>query len=154
MIEATTLRLHIRSTLSIAGLWSDSKEELMLGIAAHESHLGVYKRNWEKETMGIYQMNYNMLKSIWAGYIDLRPSLAVSIHMITGVRKADEHHLEYNLAYQTLMECIKFLWMKTVLPPADNIRGLAEVWYNCKNHDNETTLNEFINNYNKLILQR
>lgn len=153
-IQVDFLRTFIRGTLQMAGLWSMPAEELLLGTAAQESHLGKYRRQiGGGPGTGIYQIELLTERSLWNDWIALRPSIAVIIMNISGVSKPDPLQLEFNLAYQTLMARLRyFAWVKAPIP--ESLVGQAIYWdthYNC--NPNYGTPEEYISNYRKYVTQ-
>ena len=154
MIPVETLRLHIRSTLQLINLWSPAAEELLLGTCAQESTLGKYRRQIRGPALGIYQMEPATERSLWVDSIAYRPALAVSINQVCGVSGPYPPALENNLAYQTIMARLRyFLWVKSPLPEAGNVRGQAAYWKKHYNTvDGAGTESEYITNYRRLVL--
>lgn len=146
------LRHHIRATLQLVNLWSPQAEELLLGTAAQESHLGKYRRQiGGGPGTGIYQIEPATEQSLWADYLDYRPSLAVNISMICGVRKPDNYQLENNLSYQHIMCRLRYYaWVKAPIP--STINAQANYW---KDHYNTEqgagNPQEYISNYRRYV---
>lgn len=151
-IPVETLRMHIRSTLQMISLWSPAAEELLLGTAAQESHMGYYRRQIKGPARGIFQMEPDTERSMWLDSIAHRPSLAVSIHSVCGIDRPDPQALEFNLSYQTIMARLRYyLWVKEPIP--ESLRGQAEYWK--KHYNTEAgagTPAEYIANYRTYVL--
>jgi hypothetical protein len=147
--------LHIRATLQLMGgkLWSIPAEELLLGTAAQESHLGTYRRQiGGGPGTGIYQIEPATEQSLWTDYIDYRGDLAVAITRVCGVRRPDVYQLEMNLAYQHIMCRLRYwAWVKEPVPPTLNSQALY--W---KEHYNTEMgagkPEEYISSYRRLVL--
>lgn len=153
-IPVETLRLHIRSTLQLIALWSPAAEELLLGTAAQESHLGYYRRQVNGPARGIYQMEPETERSLWIDSIAFRPALAVTINHVCGISQPYPPALEFNLAYQTIMARLRYyLWVKEPIPAADNLRGQAAYWKrNYNTAEGAGTVSEYLSNYRKYVL--
>ncbi|MDD3814446.1 MAG: hypothetical protein PHZ02_07345 [Desulfocapsaceae bacterium] len=152
-INAEQLRLHIRSTLQMLSLWSESVEELLLGTSAQESHLGYYRRQIKGPARGIYQMEPNTERDIWINYLTYHRDLADAVHLICGVSGPDPMALEFNLAYQTIMARLHYLRVKHPLPWKDDLDSQAEYWdkyYNC--NPVKGFPSEYIRNYRRVVL--
>lgn len=153
-IPVSSLRPFVRGVLQLAGLWSMPAEELLLGTAAQESHLGKYRRQiGGGPGTEIYQVELRTERSLWEDWIANRPSIAVMIMSISGVSKPDPLQLEFNLAYQTLMARLRYYaWVKAPIP--ESLVGQAIYWdqnYNC--NPNYGTPEEYIANYKKYVAQ-
>jgi len=146
------IRLHIRSTLQLINLWSPEAEELVIGTCAQESHLGKYRRQLGGGPgTGIYQIEPATEHSLWADYLAYRPSLAVMVTMVCGVRKPDTYQLEFNLAYQHIMCRLRYYaWVKEPIPMTLNAQ--AQYW---KDHYNTEfgagTVQGYISNYRRFV---
>jgi len=152
-LNPDTLRFFIRGTLQLAGLWSPPAEELLLGTAAQESHLGKYRRQiGGGPGTGIYQIEPATERSLWKDHITYRPALAVMIMNISGVSGPDTMALEFNLAYQTLMARLRYYaWVKAPIP--DDLHNQArywDQWYNC--NPNAGTPDEYVANYRRYVV--
>lgn len=153
-LNPDTLRFFIRGTLQLAGLWSPPAEELLLGTAAQESHLGGLGRRQlgGGPGTGIYQVELRTERSLWEDWIIRKPEISAMIMAISGVSKPDPLQLEFNLAYQTLMCRLRYYaWVKAPIP--DDLYGQAEYWdkhYNC--NPNFGTPAEYVANYRRYVV--
>ena len=154
-MDPTMLRQHIRGTLQLlgGGMHSLLAEELLLGTAAQESHLGTYRRQiGGGPALGIYQIEPTTERSLWRDYLDFRPALATAITRICGVRGPDEFQLEMNLAYQHIMARLRYwAWVKAPIP--QSLQEQAEYWdkhYNC--NPDHGTAEEYVSNFRRYVL--
>jgi hypothetical protein len=149
IISPPILRIHIRATLKMAGMWNPDIEELLLGTAAQETHCGYWRRQMGGGPgRGIYSMEIATEQDIWKTYLAYRPDLVEHIRDICGVCGPDSWSLETNLSYQTIMARIKYRRIKEPIPLATDIQGQAEYWdkyYNC--NPIKGTADEYIKNY-------
>jgi hypothetical protein len=76
-IDANQLRHYVvRPTLRRLGLWSKSAENLLMGTAAQESHLGTYLHQvGGGPAKGIFQMEPATERDLIKNYIRYRPEL-------------------------------------------------------------------------------
>jgi hypothetical protein len=144
-INAKQLRdLIVRPTLTGMGMWSESAENLLMGTAAQESHLGHYLKQVGKgPALGIYQCEPATHNDIarWA--------------KLKGLPFADAapERLVYDLRYASQVCRLHYYRKPGALPAADDIEGLAAYW---KKHYN-TVLGagkpeEFVQNYKRYVL--
>jgi len=154
-IEPDILRLHIRSTLQLAGWWSEEVEELMIGTSAQETHLGYWRRQMNKGPgRGIYSMELKTENDIWVNYLVYRPELIETVKWICGVSSADPKAIEENLAYQHLTCRLYYRRISEPLPKKDDIVGQAAYWDKHFNkNDEKGTVDEYLKNYRRFVLK-
>jgi hypothetical protein len=151
-INPDTLRLHIRSTLQLVNMWSCDAEELLIGTAAQESHLGYYRRQIRGPARGIYQMEPATERDIWDNYLRVRPDISDLVYAICGVDGPDQIQLERNLMYQTIMARIHYRRVSAPLPPAANLTEQARYWKRYYNTDQgRGRPSEYIENYRRFV---
>ncbi len=156
MIDATQLReLIIRPTLKGLDLWSEEAEDLLMGTAAQESHMGTYiKQLSDGPALGIYQMEPATYKDIWENYLKYRGELVDDIFELCGNLPVND--LIGNLYYATVMTRVHYLRVPEPLPSKDSItytEDLAHYWKNFYNTSlGKGTEKEFIDNYRKYVL--
>lgn len=144
----------IEPILKYLKLLNDSSINLLLGIAAQESHMGEYLHQLNGPALGIYQMeprteqdnlNYLQCKNY---------ELFNKIHDLKfdAVNEVRNNQMEGNLYYATAMARIHFLKFPELLPTSNDIEGLGAYWkkyYNTiKGHGK---IVDFINNYYKYV---
>lgn len=153
-LHQSNLRATIESVLRQMGMYSLSAEVLMLGTAAHESHLGKYLKQIKGPARGPYQMEPDTEKDIWENYLCYRPGRARLITNITGVDTPDDDHLTYNLVYSTAMARLHYRRISEPFPPADNLPAIASYWDRHYNRNPEKGFPaQFINDYRRLVLK-
>lgn len=158
-IASNHLRLYvIRPLLKKIGLWSESAENLLLGTAAQESSLGMYLHQINGPALGIYQIEPATHLDIWLNFLDFRPALKIVMQNLVSKKFSLQNpssELIGNLYYSTAIARIIYFRAPFKLPRASDIAGLAEYW---KIHYNTSlgrgTVEEFIKNYNRQILDR
>jgi hypothetical protein len=135
MISPSSLRNIIYISLNPIGKWSHDAEEILMMIAAHESHMGKYLRqNGGGPARGIYGIEPETEEDTWKSYINYRPNLKKQIVDVSGVSGQDVFHLQYNPIYQTIIARLKLWRSPEKLPPAHEINQMAEYatkYYNC-----------------------
>jgi hypothetical protein len=155
-MDPTVLRGHIRFTLRLMGgkLWSQEAEDLLLGTAAQESRLGVYRRQiGGGPGTGIYQIEPATERSLWKDYLDYRPAMATSVTRVCGVKGPDPFQLEMNLAYQHIMCRLRyFAWVKAPIP--QGLAAQAQYWKDHYNtEDGAGRPEEYVSNYRMLVME-
>lgn len=151
-INAGQLReLVIRPVLKRMNMYSLSAENLLMGIAAHESHLGTYlKQIGGGPARGLFQMEPETEADIWSTYLSAhRTDIAASVLEFKG--QAPEPSIT-NLAYQVAMARVHLWRVPEPLPVASDIPALAQYW---KVHWNtrlgKGTEADFIENYMRYV---
>lgn len=127
--DCDQFRMIIRSTLQLTkNLWSPAAEELLLGTAAHESHLGTYLHQIKGPALGPFGMEPATEQDIWKNYLHFRPHRIDEIMFICGVVMPSDSALGADLRYQILMARLHYRRIKAPLPHADDLSGQAEYW--------------------------
>ena len=150
-INSKQLREHvIRPILKEMDFYSKAAENLLMGIAAQESHLGTYLRQINGPAQGIFQMEPATEQDIWERYLSRhRLDLAATVSQFLG---SEPDPLVTNLAYQVAIARIKLWRVPEPLPVATDIPALAQYW---KTHWNTAlgrgTEAEFIENYTRFV---
>lgn len=151
--DPRAFRAIVNTTLQLLQLWSPEAEELLMGTAAQESHLG----RWRQQIgggpgKGVYQIEVATLKDIYTNYLDNRPALSRKVLEVTGVYGPSVHHTTYDPVYGTVLARLYYRRIKEPLPAATDIWGLARYW---KDHYNtklgKGTVKEFVQNYHRLV---
>lgn len=155
MIVADHLRGVIRCALNALDMYSDAAEELLIGTAAHESHLGAYLMQYPRgPARGLYQMEPATLYDIYDNYLYRtdKKDLRILVAEITGVHKADILHLQFNPVYSTIMARLHYYRVPDPLPMADDIEALANYWDTHYNRNpNKGFPHQFIDDYTRLV---
>jgi hypothetical protein len=169
-ICATDLReLIIRPTLRTLNDWSFSAENLLMGTAAQESHLGFRIGTDINKGMGLYRISAPTHLQVWDQYLVTDPELASRMRGLASQQqflKSPHHELIINLSYATGIAWMIYKRHKLQLAEQPSVHQLAHYWldyyYNRderKIQQNQQTqtdaarLTEFENHYRKLVLR-
>lgn len=129
MYSNQALRRIIRTTLELIYLYSPAAEDLLLGTAATESHLGKYtSQQGGGPALGIYQMEPATLYDIWDSWLAHRPWLRDEIAKVIGCGEANTTRLQYDPIYATVMARLHYRRVKWPLPKHGDVVGYAEYW--------------------------
>lgn len=155
-INSEQLRtLIIRPTLEYLGLWSQSAENLLLGTAAQESHMGTYIAQIKGPALGIYQMEPATHNDIYNNYLGHRHDIGAKIADLMDQSWIDLEpwdKMAGNLYYATAMARVHYLRVSEKLPEATDIEGLARYWKKYYNTElGKGTEGEFTDNYRKYV---
>lgn len=153
MIECGQLREHvIRPILRGMNAWSQAAENLLLGTAAQESHMGRYLVQIKGPALGIFQMEPATYQDHWWNFLRYREGLSARVRQSTGVRHGSAEHMIGNLYYAAAMARVHYLRVPEALPKSDDLEALAGYW---KQHFNTKlgsgTAEEFKRNYIKFV---
>jgi hypothetical protein len=122
-------REMIQETLMPVDLWTQSAEELLIGTAAQESHLGTYLfQLGGGPAVGVYQMEPSTHSDIWDNYLLFRPELVQKVDFTCGVAECDHYALKYDLRYQTIMARIHYRRVKEPLPKWTDVFAQSVYW--------------------------
>jgi hypothetical protein len=150
------LQLHvIRPTLQAIDLWSEAAENLLLGTAAQESHMGHYLTQVRGPALGIYQIEPATHHDVWDNFLKYHKPLADKVQqLLSPWNVADKDQaLVNNLTYSSAIARIIYFRISKPLPAANDIAGLAAYW---KQHYNtprgKGKVEYFIKNYQELVL--
>jgi hypothetical protein len=157
-INANQLRTFIiRPTLSYLNLWSNFRENLILGTCAQESNMGTYISQLNGgPARGIYQMEEKTYEDIWENFLKFNGVLYKKISDIEADDKTNLFfQLTWNLKYATAMAFMSYFRHKKFvdLDPKD-IEGMANYWKKYYNSSlGKGTEQEFIDNYDRYIIK-
>ncbi len=153
-LDPVQLRQIIRCTLQQLDMYTPAAEELLIGTAAHESHLGHWLMQYPHgPARGLYQMEPATEADIWNKYLHYRPERAEKITRLTGVTKPSILNLQFNPIYSTAMARLHYRRVSDPLPAADDLTALAHYWdqhYNCNPHKGFP--DQFIADYRRLVV--
>jgi hypothetical protein len=122
------LRRIIATACKIIHMHSAAAEDLLLGTAATESHLGFYDKQINGPALGLYQMEPSTLSDIYNNYLYTRPTLLQTINQATATTGPDLDHLRFDPIYSTIMARIHYKRVKANLPAANDLIGQAKYW--------------------------
>ncbi|KJZ13650.1 hypothetical protein TW85_13140 [Marinomonas sp. S3726] len=142
----------IRPTLNELGYGGDAAEELLLGTAAHESHLKYRTQKGGGPALGLYQMEPKTHNDIWENFLDYdKTGLADKIsNFLDSDNKLD--NLENNDRYATGMARAHYLRVNSPLPKSGDLDGQAKYWkdhYNTRN--GKGTLDKYKRDYETYV---
>lgn len=153
-IHPPQLRELIEETLSPAGLWSYAAEELLMGTAAQESHLGTYLKQIKGPAIGIFQCEPLTHNDLWSNYIlrEDKKLLRDMIALVCNATVPDAYALAGDLRYQIVMARVHYLRVPHPLPAADDLRGQSFYWDKHYNKNPEKGFPaEYRDNYRRYV---
>lgn len=149
--------LIVRPVLQRIGLHSPAAEDLLMGTAAHESHLGRFLRQHPTgPARGVYQMEPATHDDIWRNFLWHRSALATAVRglrLFDGRWIPDYDEMQGNLYYATAMARIHYRRIPEALPAHGDVLGYASYWkryYNTPLGKGRTQ--DFLRNWNRLGL--
>ncbi|WP_439888075.1 hypothetical protein ACSX1C_02395 [Pseudomonas sp. MBLB4123] len=129
-IAACELCQHvIRPTLVYLGRHSVSAEALLLGAAASQSGLGSALD--DRRGHGLYRITERRHQGLWDLHLAQDPDLASQVRGLASQHAflaAPHLELTVNLRYATAIAWLLIEVEHLVLPAADDLLGLAQVW--------------------------
>jgi hypothetical protein len=133
MINPTQLRDIITRTLKqIPNGYSNDAVELLMMIAAHESHLGTYLRQMNNgPALGGWEMEVATHDDTWINGDSCEVNASHFGYIWEGESTADK--LEYDLQYQILMARQRLFMKPEALPSSRDVWAMADY---CKKHWN------------------
>lgn len=153
-MDSSHLREHVVGPiLEHIGLWSQAAENLVLGTAAQESHMGEYLvQLGNGPALGIYQIEPATHDDIYRSYLNYKPPLRSKVTSLLTKELTKKHNLVFNLAYSTAICRVIYYRVPASLPDSGDVHGLAEYWKKYYNTvSGAGTVQEFIENYNKYV---
>ena len=142
----------ITRTLKGIGKFSPDALNLLMGIAAQESHLYHYiKQLGNGPALGGFQMEPATFNDIVQNYLVNNNKLSQLIKAECGVVLFDAKELEFNMKLAICFARCHFLRSPDAIP--NTIEGMARLWkikYNTIHGSG--TEEEFIENYHKFVL--
>lgn len=138
------------------GYYSDEAVELLVGTAAHESHLGKWFKQVNGPALGIFQMEPATHNSLWQHYLRFRPDVARVIRELASHRayKAaggiPSSELVHNLMYATAMARVRYRPAKGHIP--DTLVGQAHYWKQWYNTPlGRGTVEKYLEDYRQFV---
>lgn len=142
----------IRPVLVYLGMHSEAAENLLLGTAAQESHLGKYLTQLSGPALGLFQIEPFTHDDIHHTYLAFRPQLAKQVVTLTGTWPDRHAQLASNAGYAVAIARLKYYRIDEPLPAANDVEGLARYW---KAHYNSPqgagTVEEFVDNWHRYV---
>jgi len=108
--------------------YSRAAENLLLGTAAQESHMGRYLKQIRGPARGIYQMEPGTYGDIWRNFLSYHPEIGKVVYFFMFRRYGDVDQLAGNLYLATAMARIHYFRVKERLPKTDDALRLGEYW--------------------------
>lgn len=143
----------IRPTLHRIKLWSPAAEELLVGIAAQETHLGALGRRQMGggPALGLWQMEPATHRLTWRWVRRYRPALALSILEIAAPAPAEPGLLVISDHYACAMARALCLSIPGPLPEPHNVEAQG-VWYKrWWNGPGKGSAAQYVANYRRLV---
>ena len=137
MIDQRHFRHYVvRPTLGLLGLQAGSAEDLIMGTAAVESHMGTYlKQVGGGPALGVMQMEPETHDDIWRTWLAYRANDARLVKTLVGDHWVDvvtripkAHLLITDLAYSVAMARHKYRRAAPPLPLVGDWEALGEYW--------------------------
>lgn len=162
-IDPTQLRtLVVKPVLLSLGLpSSEVAENLIMGTAAHESHLGDYiEQVGGGPALGIFQMEPATLNDCYENYLDYRADLKAKVDGFLAAQPATQdgspdkqQQLATNLAYATAMCRIRYYRAPAAMPSDPNdVNALGTYWKQYYNTPQGAgTVEQFVADYNRYL---
>lgn len=145
--------LVVIPTLEWIVLYSLAAEQLVMGTAAQESKFRHIKQLGEGPALGLWQMEPATHKDIWDNYLFYNQTLSSRVgSMIGHYPLIRVNNLIGNLYYACAMCRIHYRRVKSALPKAGDVEGMAKYWkiyYNTRL--GKGTEAEYIANWNKFV---
>lgn len=134
-IKSSHMRLCvIRPALKYIGLWSKEAENLLMGTAAQESHMGTYLKQKRGPALGAFQMEPRTYSDIWENYLtDARAELKLRVRLLASAKYSSfvsppAVEMIGNLQYAAAMARIFYLRIPKPLPKANDVTELGVYW--------------------------
>lgn len=149
---AVLLSSAIRPALAAMGpqFGGPDAEEMLLGIAAHESHCGEYLRQvGGGPALGIWQMEPAAHDDCWTNFLNYHEELAAVGRALSGVMDLVQplaSELETNPQYAAYMARVRLYRAKGALPPAGDLEAQAAYWKLNYNGPGKGTTDEYVAN--------
>lgn len=121
----------IRPALEEVGLYSESAEQLLLGTACSESHLGTYLHQVKGPALGVFQMEPATHDDLWKNYLAYKSDLSEKIESLIPSRQwgfPDPELMVTDLRYAAIMARLLYRRSPLALPEADDWYGHAAMW--------------------------
>lgn len=144
----------IRPTLRRIKYWSPAAEELLVGIAAQETHLGALGRRQRGggPAIGLWQMEPATHALTWRWLRRHRPSLALAVLEIAEPAAAEPNLLVISDTYACAMSRALMLSIPGPLPDHHNLPAQAAWWKRWWNTPKgKGTVEQYIANYTRLV---
>lgn len=115
----------IRPVLEDMKMHTEAAENILVMIAAHESHMGTYLKQTKGPACGIYQIEPRTEQDVWDTYLTKHGSRHLDKVERYKARTSSKLNLCANLPYQTALARIILWRISEPLPAANDLEGLA-----------------------------
>ena len=153
-IDIVTARSTIHTALQAIGLWSQSAEDLILGIGAQESHYQYVQQIGGGPALGYWQMEPATHDDCYTNFLDYphRATLRGAIVALLQGSPISASAMVANLPYAVAMARVRLLRAPEALPLAGDIDGYAAYWKQWWNTpEGAGTVAEFLDNWQRFI---
>jgi len=142
----------ITETLKFIGCYSPDAVNLLLGTMAQESAYGKYRRQLGNgPALGVFQMEPRTHNDIVNNFLRYHKDLGAKILQWSRLNQFNSLELERNDRYSICMARMQY-WRFPDKMPRD-VQGYAELWKKRYNTPlGAGTVNEFLHNYNRYVL--
>jgi len=143
------LQNRIKSVLTKYGLPYDSNViQLLLGTAAHESHLGKWMKQINGPALGLFQMEPNTIKDIQENYLKYRPQLRRQLLDVSNI--LDTSDFISNIDHQIVYARLHYLRVSSSVPVS--LWGQAVYWKTYWNsYKGKGTVKRYVEDYRRLV---
>lgn len=157
-MDPNQLNALITETLKMMGgrAYSPAAVELLMLTAAQETHCGRYIRQVpDGPALGIFQMEMATHDDIWDNFLEYNDALKYRVYDFWLSHLSDEMNLKGNLLYQIAMARAHYMRDKQLIPPHDDVVGLATYYKRVWNtHLGKATVEQAIENYKKYAFRK
>jgi hypothetical protein len=143
----------VRPTLQAIRLWSHNAEELMMGTAAQETHLGALGRRQRGSgpALGICQMEGPTHDLVWTWLKRHRPNVAIAIIDMVAPMARVPLLLVSDDRYAVAMARALYLSIPFPIPEAENVDGQGRYYKKWFNGPGKATVEQYVANYHRFV---
>lgn len=138
------------------GLAGTVPEMLLIGTAAHESHLGELRQNAPGgkpgAARGIYQMELRTVEDLDRSWLAYRPEWRACLARFGASAPSIEARLAGDLVWQTAIARVQYYRAPTPLPAEGDVIGLARYWKRFWNTDaGAGTVEQWLADWHRIV---
>lgn len=142
----------VRPTLQTISLWSPAAEELLMGTAAQETHLGALGRRQQGgPALGLWQCEPATLKLVMKWARRYRPSIALALYGLADTHEPGPELLVTNDRFACAVARVLYLSIPKPLPDPHDLMAQAVMWKSVYNRGGKGTVEEYISNYRAFV---
>jgi hypothetical protein len=147
-------RKLVESTLKEIDLYSKNAEELLMGTAAQEGHMGEYRiQLGGGPALGIMQIEPTTHDDCWTNFLNYKHELKSRILTVSGLKEPSVEALQNNDIYSICIARVKYYRDREPIPDYKDLEGLAKYWKRVYNSEKgKGKPEEFIKNYKKYVV--